>query len=822
MTWILVSDSILRVFISDAGVISQVSMYKGWVFVTVTAGLLYVTIRRQLGHQEREFSARREAETALRESEERFRILVEQASDACIVHDLNGGIVDANHAACESLGYTREELLKLKVRDLEQDLDPDEPHTLCAKIQPGETRTFYGHQRRKNGSTFPVEVRLRSCDYHGQRLILAMARDITERQQAELAVQHRLELEERLSAIASNVPGMIYTFRARPDGKFSFPYVGASCEEIFAIPREELAKDADVGFRTVHPKDLGLLHKSIFQSAADLSLWRAEFRVRHPRKGLIWVEGHASPRREPDGSTLWHGFLHDVTDRKQAEEIQARLATAVEQAAEAIVITDPDGNILYVNPSFEKVTGYAAEEAVGGNPRLLKSGRHDEAFYRRMWDGLRSQGVWSGRMINKRKNGTIYEEEMTISSVLDTNGNVANYVAVKRDVTREIQLEEQLRQAQKMEAIGQLAGGVAHDFNNILTVIQGNACLLMDNGMKPGEISESARQILAAAERAANLTRQLLLFSRKQVMQPISLELNSVVGGMTKMLQRILGEDIVFHSQFAPDLPAIHADAGMIEQVLLNLAVNSRDAMPNGGRLLIATSCQVIDEARALQTAGASPGRFVCLTVSDTGTGIDPEILPRIFEPFFTTKEVGKGTGLGLATVHGIVKQHHGWIEVKSEPGQGTAFHIWLPALDAGSATRQVKSTPAELPSGTETILFAEDEPSLRALVTNLLKRCGYKVIAAESGVAALALWREHKDKIQLLLTDLVMPGGVTGLKLAEMLHAEKPELRVVYTSGYSTELKQNTRLVDGVNYLQKPYAPAALARVIRGCLDLA
>ncbi len=822
-TWILISDRLLHALVIDRDLLITWSMYKGWGFVTLTAILLYFTVQRLLRSQESELLARREAEIALRESEERFRILVEQASDAFFVHDRDGNVTDVNRAASESLGYTREELLKLKLTDIEQDLDRDKPHTLCADIQPGESSTFYGHQRRKDGSIFPVEVRLSSFDLHGRRLILALVRDITERRQAEAAVKHRLELEERLSALANHVPGMIYALRMHPDGSFSFPFVGASSEEILAIPPAELMANPEGSLRTVHADDLTALRKSIFDSAGALSLWRAEFRVHHPRKGIIWVEGRASPRREPDGSVLWHGYIDDVTDRKHAGEVQARLATAVEQAAEAIIITDPHGSILYVNPSFERITGYAAAEVVGGNPRVLKSGRHDAEFYDKMWESLRAEGTWTGRMVNKRKDGTVYEEEMTISSVLDANGNVVNYVAVKRDVTREIQLEQQLRQSQKMEAIGQLAGGVAHDFNNILTVIQGNVSFLLQPGVDAADVSESARQILAAAERAANLTRQLLLFSRKQVIQPVSLEMNAVVSGMTKMLQRILGEDITLNSEFAPELPPILADAGMIEQVVLNLAVNSRDAMPNGGRLLIATSSRVVEENRASQiNGGVSPGEYVCLSVCDSGDGIAPDHLPHIFEPFFTTKEVGKGTGLGLATVHGIVKQHRGWIDVASEAGKGTTFEIWFPAIRSQAATNKDERVSSDMPAGTETILFAEDESSLRALVVTLLKRCGYRVLAAESGVAALALWQEHKGEIQLLLTDLVMPGGLSGISLAEKLHAEKPELRVVYTSGYSTELKKTSRLVEGVNFLQKPYSPAALARIVRGCLDLA
>lgn len=818
--WILLSDGVVPWFTKDPSTIRRISMLKGWGFVTVSAALLYGVIRRQLSARDRELARRRESEKALRESESRFRIMIEQSPDALFVHDLQGRIVDANRGAWESLGYSREELLKLKLADVEQDLDSPELRGACGQIQPGETRTFNGNQRRKDGSILPVEVRVSCCDAGGQRLILALARDLTERRRAEAIMEHRLELQERLSRMAATVPGMIYAFRMQTDGAFSFPYVGEAAWDILGIPAEQLVASAETGFRMMHPRDVRWVKKSIMQSALRLTPWRVEFRVRHPEKGDIWIEGRSAPRREADGSTLWYGFLHDITERKRAEELQARLATAVEQAAEAIVITDPAGVILYVNPAFEKVTGYTPDEALGRNPRMLKSGRHEDAFYRRMWDGLKADGVWSGHMVNKRKNGTVYEEEMTISTVLDAAGNIANYVAVKRDVTREVELEQQLRQAQKMEAIGQLAGGVAHDFNNILTVIQGNASMLAEAGVQGEEIAECSNQILIASERAANLTRQLLVFSRKQIMQPVSLDLNEVLAGTTKMLRRIVGEDIALHTEFAPEVPRILADAGMIEQIVLNLAVNSRDAMPEGGRLVIATSTETVDEGQVAQTPGASGGRCVRLTVTDSGSGIPPEVMPRIFEPFFTTKEVGRGTGLGLATVHGIVKQHHGWIEVQSEAGKGTSFHIRFPALEGALLAEKGNAIAGELPRGTETILIAEDEPSLRELVCNLLRRCGYTVLAAESGVVALRIWRENKDQIRLLLTDLVMPGGVTGFNLAEQICAEKPRVQVIYTSGYSTEVRKAVRLKDGVKFLQKPYSPSVLAQLVRTCLD--
>jgi signal transduction histidine kinase len=382
------------------------------------------------------------------------------------------------------------------------------------------------------------------------------------------------------------------------------------------------------------------------------------------------------------------------------------------------------------------------------------------------------------------------------------------------------QIEEQLRQAQKMEAVGQLAGGVAHDFNNLLSIIAGHAhVLLMDNGLGADHL-DSAKQISTAALRAAELTRQLLAFSRKQVLHVHPVVMNDTIANVTRMLQRVIGEDIRLEQHLARELPVIQADEGMIEQVLLNLVVNARDAMPRGGRLVIRTDAVKLDQDYTRQNPEASAGDFVRLTVSDSGCGIPPEVLPHIFEPFFTTKEVGKGTGLGLATVYGIARQHNGWVEVKSKAETGTDFSVYLP-VSSQLASERIPEEESQILGGNETIFLVEDDAAVRGTARHILRRYGYKVIEAISGAEALKRWSELQGKVDLVLTDIVMPDGVTGRELADQLRAQQPDLKVIFTSGYTVDSDPaKTEFREGINFLQKPYPIRALAKVVRDCLD--
>jgi len=390
------------------------------------------------------------------------------------------------------------------------------------------------------------------------------------------------------------------------------------------------------------------------------------------------------------------------------------------------------------------------------------------------------------------------------------------------DITERLSLEEQLRQSQKMESIGQLASGVAHDFNNMLTIIQGHTSLLLSKTTLPSEAVDSIQAVFFAAERAARLTRQLLMFSRKNVMQPKPLDLRELVGVTGKMVERLIGESITLDFHPPDSLPLIQGDAGMIEQVVMNLAINARDAMPRGGTLTISLAPMSIDSIFAETHPQARVGNFVRLRLSDTGCGMDAATLGHIFEPFFTTKEVGKGTGLGLATVYGIVKQHDGWVEVSSEPGKGSTFDVLFPAITkTGASAVMEPELDVPVAGGTETILLVEDEEVLRQMARDILADCGYKILEASSGKEAFDVWNLHMDKINLVLTDMVMPEGVSGVDLAERLLTDRSDLKIVFTSGYtSNEIMTELMTRSQARFLQKPYSHNDLAKVVRDCLD--
>jgi PAS domain S-box-containing protein len=522
----------------------------------------------------------------------------------------------------------------------------------------------------------------------------------------------------------------------------------------------------------------------------------------------------------------WQLNLQAELQLKELTAINASLAVSEERFSKAFnespvpsaIQRFPDQRMVDVNERFIQVTGRTREELIGRTPAALSLWEKPEVASQWYAALMRQELVRDQSARIRSQNGSLREMQVSLSPV--AMGGEPHALLLAQDVSERALLEQQLRQAQKMEAIGQLAAGVAHDFNNILTVIQGHAGLLKNRLKNSDPEIRSIEQISLSTIRAATLVRQLLMFSRKQVMQFKHLDVNELLSGAVKMLERLVGEHVEIEFKPEVSLPAIFADNSMMEQILMNLAVNARDAMPNGGQVTIGTALETIHREPTPMDPETRDGQFVCLTFSDTGIGMDSQILGRIFEPFFTTKPAGKGTGLGLSTVFGIVRQHHGWLEVQSKPDCGTIFSIYFPtSQEPAEKIELVLDT--RLRTGRETVLVAEDEEPLRQMVVHILRIQGYTVLEAESGRQALDVWERANRPVDLLLTDMVMPGGVMGSDLAARLAEKHPGLKVIYTSGYSPGMAgKDTSLLAGPNFLPKPYSIGKLAQFVRECLD--
>jgi PAS domain S-box-containing protein len=592
-----------------------------------------------------------------------------------------------------------------------------------------------------------------------------------------------------------------------------------SCPRVLGLAVQELLGSS--GFELLNGEDPSLARRwwqELLQQPAE----PLQVSFQHHNGALRDIEGVGTNwLHEPAVGAVVFNF-RDVTERRRTEEKLRKLSSAVEQSADVVVMTNREGRIEYVNPAFEKLTGYGSDEVVGQNPRLLKSGMHDGRFYQEMWQTLLRGEVYRGVMINRKKNGELYYAEKTITPVLDAAGQITHFISNDRDITERHKLEEQLAQVQKMDAIGQLAGGVAHDFNNLLMVISSYAELMMDALKAGSPLRHHGEEILKAARRAADLTRQLLTFSRKQVQALRVLDLNAALQEICKNLSRLIGEDIQLNLHLGEGLWPLKADPVQVEQIVMNLATNARDAMPHGGQLNLETRNVELDEAYCRTQPDATPGEHVLLAISDHGTGIEPAILPRIFEPFFTTKEKGKGTGLGLATIYGIVKQSGGHITVQSEVAAGTTFKIFLPRAPVAIESPEPAARASQQPQGSETVLLVEDEDAVRESEREYLEQHGYTVLAAPNGPAALELAASCGRDIQLLVTDVVMP-KMSGSELGQQLLAKRPGLKVLYVSGYAESTVMQHGLSElGSRFLHKPFTLKALTAKIRELLDSA
>jgi len=990
-------------------------------------------------------------------------------------------LTEVNDAWLGAMGYERAEVIGRTTQELGLWCEVDDHDRAAAQLESsGSLDNFELRVRSKDGGVrhglFSGEI----VQNHGKSYLLTVMVDLTERKEAETVLRRQLELQRQLASVAASVPGMICSVKRQPDGGLSMPFVTTAIREVFGLDPEDVRTDIGPALALVAAEDRGDLQESLAESARTLRPWQSMFRVRHPQKGEIWVEGHSVPQSDPDGSILWHGFMQDVTERRRSnaalEESRRHLATLMANLPGMAYRCQnlPDWPMVFVSEGCAALTGFSAGRLMTNDPaygelilpedrsmvwagvqEALQNRRHFELTYRLVdgegrikWVWERGQGILSeaGELeflegfisdISERKqveealrasedryrllveespdgvgiyqdnrlvfinssgvrqlgashkdellgresariihpddhpaamdrirrrlagdatvypaqvryvrlDGTVVWVEVTaalvrfggkdavqfiarditerrraeealrhseerfrhlvettcdwiwevdadlrytyaspkvidllgytpdevlgrtpldlmppaeaerVRAVLDeirlhrrsfsalenlnvgkdgrqvvlessgvpvlgSQGELLGYRGMDRDISERKRLESQLRQAQKLEAVGQLAGGVAHDFNNILAAVMMHLGLIQMNPALDGETLQALKELDSEARRAASLTRQLLMFSRRSVLSVKPLDVNEVVANLLKMLGRLIGEQIALRFERGSGLPAVMADAGMVEQVLLNLAVNARDAMPEGGRITISTNLHRINASDAAANPDRRAGTFVCLSVSDTGCGMDETIVRRVFEPFFTTKEAGKGTGLGLATVHGIAAQHKGWVEVESAVGEGSTFRVFLPAVLQTPVADQAP-TPQPVVGGRETLLLVEDDTNVRRAVGQTLRSLGYRTLEAANGQEAMRLWQSHGAEVDLLLTDMVMPEGLTGLQLGRQLRQLKPGLKIIISSGYSSEfVQEGMPTKEGILYLPKPYASGVLAEAVRKCLD--
>ncbi|TKB08009.1 PAS domain S-box protein [Desulforhopalus sp. IMCC35007] len=794
-------------------------------FITKTGGVRSALwSAEKISLQGREFmlslitdvTEQKRAEKKLQESEEKFSLAFNSSPDAININRFEDGLyIDINEGFTSLTGFTRADVSGKTSLDLDIWGDTaDRGRLLTILKENGYCENLEARFRRKDGTVCLGLMSARLISLSGKAHIISVTRDISKIRKIEREIlEQKLLFETMFNAIED---GVFLT-----DTKGQILLANKSTESLFGYCQEEF-----IGNTTEFLYPDGDQYQKLYWTKGGTSAPISD-RVtvaKYRNKSGKQFPGEVFGTKLFDKNNKWIGHLviiHDISARHEREVERERLVAAIEQTRDAIVITDRAGIVQYVNPSFESVTGYSREEVLQQNLSFLKSGEQAPSFYQKMWQTLNSGETFKGRLVNRHKDGSFFTEEVTISPIFDGDGQIINFVAVKSDITEQILLESQLQHAQKMEAVGRLTGGVAHDFNNILGVIIGYTELALQDVEPQQKVHGDLKKILAAAKRSADIVRQLLAFSRKQTVSPKLLNLNKAVKGIYDILQSLIGEQIELAWIVGSDPLMIKIDPTQIDQILANLCVNAKDAIGSGsaGKIIIETKQVVLDEQYCASHIGLYPGDFVQLSISDNGCGIEKEHLSRIFEPFYSTKNAGHGTGLGLSTVYGIVTQNNGFINVYSEPGRGTTFTVNIPLRQEAERTPAKKTSSKNRCSQGETVLLVEDDPVLLSMAQQMLERLGYIVLAAARPNEAIGLAKKCDGKIDMILTDVVMP-EMTGKELISAITLLFPDVKVLFMSGYTANVIAHNGILDeGIRFIQKPYTIDDLATKVRTTL---
>jgi two-component system, cell cycle sensor histidine kinase and response regulator CckA len=814
--WFLVARVDTREILGEAH-------YRGIVIALIAALAVFIagvlTVLFLIRRQKQTYLDLYRAERERREVQEEIRAALYSIGDGVIVADVEGRVRRMNPVAERLTGWREAEAsgisLERVFRIINEETRAESENPVQRILREGIVAGLANHTVliARDGAERPIAdsgapIRDEEGAITGVVLVFSDQSD-------ERSAERKLNAKAReLATIIESIADGILVV----DGGGRVVHANSRFGEMWRIPREMIAKGDD-GLLLDYVIDQLVAPEEFLKKARELYKTK-----RISRDAIRFKDGRIFERlsyplieNADIVGRVW--IFRDVTESQRAEEELHRMFLAVEQSPVSVVITNSKGNIEYVNPKFTELTGYALEEVRGKNPRVLKSGETSQEEYRTLWKAITSGKEWRGVFRNKKKDGTFFWESASISPVRDSSGAITRFIGVKEDITFQRNMEDQLRQAQKMESIGRLAGGVAHDFNNMLEVIVGHAELaLSSEGVSPA-LRENLREILDAANRSAGFARQLLAFARRQPMKPEVVDLNAAIADMLAMLRRLVGEHIELIWKPENELWTILADPSQIDQIITNLVLNARDAIAEFGAVTVSTRNVELNEADCASRPGCVPGDYVLLTINDSGEGMARETIEHIFEPFFTTKSVDRGMGLGLATVYGIVKQNGGFINVSSAPGEGTTFNIYLPRTREAAKPPAAKIATGSL-RGAETVLFVEDEEAILKLGKAILTRFGYKVLAARTPGVALALAEKYEAPIDLLVTDIVMP-DMNGKVLKGRLERLRPGIKHLYISGYSADvIARYNILEEGINFLQKPFSVEALAGKVREVLD--